>query len=59
MGVINQMERELRAKKTEAGRKAARARGKSGGRPKTDYNMLEKARILNEDGWRLSANRSK
>lgn len=50
MGVINQMERELRAERTEAGRKAARARGKSGGRPKTDYAKLEKARILYEEG---------
>ena len=50
MGVINQMERELRAERTAAGRAAARARGRSGGRPKTSLDLLEKARTLYESG---------
>lgn len=50
MGVINQMERELKAERAAAGRAAARARGKTGGRPRTSFDKLEKARILYEDG---------
>lgn len=48
MGAINQLELELRAERTEAGRAAARARGKTGGRPRTDQELLERARILSE-----------
>ena len=48
MGAINQMERELKAQRAAAGRSAARARGKTGGRPKTDSKLLGKARILYE-----------
>jgi predicted site-specific integrase-resolvase len=36
MGAIHQMERELRAERAAAGRASARARGKTGGRPRTD-----------------------
>jgi DNA invertase Pin-like site-specific DNA recombinase len=50
MGVINQMERELRAERAAAGRAAARARGRSGGRPRTASDLLEKARTLYESG---------
>lgn len=46
MGAISQMELEIKAERTEAGRVAAKARGKSGGRPKTDPDKLEQARIL-------------
>jgi DNA invertase Pin-like site-specific DNA recombinase len=49
MGAINQMERELKAERAAAGRSAARARGKTGGRPRTDPKLLDKARILYED----------
>ena len=35
MGAIHQMERELRAERAAAGRASAKARGKSGGRPRT------------------------
>ncbi|MDP3009982.1 MAG: recombinase family protein [Methylococcales bacterium] len=35
MGAIHQMERELRAERAAAGRSSAKARGKTGGRPKT------------------------
>lgn len=48
MGAINQMERELKAERAAAGRAAAKARGRSGGRPKTDQQTLEKARKLYE-----------
>lgn len=49
MGAIYQMERELRAERASAGRSAAKARGKSGGRPKTSLEKLENARILYEN----------
>ncbi len=40
------MERELKAERTAAGRAAAKARGRTGGRPRTDPDTLEQARIL-------------
>jgi DNA invertase Pin-like site-specific DNA recombinase len=46
MGAISQMERELKAERTAAGRAAAKARGRTGGRPRTDPDKLEQARIL-------------
>jgi DNA invertase Pin-like site-specific DNA recombinase len=46
MGAIAQMERELKAERTAAGRAAAKARGRTGGRPRTDPDKLEHARIL-------------
>jgi DNA invertase Pin-like site-specific DNA recombinase len=46
MGIISQMERELKAERTAAGRAAAKARGRTGGRPRTDLDKLEQARIL-------------
>lgn len=49
IGAINQMERELRAERSAAGRASAKARGKTGGRPRTDPKLLDKARILYED----------
>jgi DNA invertase Pin-like site-specific DNA recombinase len=49
IGAINQMERELKAERAAAGREAAKARGKTGGRPKTDSAKLEQARILYEN----------
>jgi DNA invertase Pin-like site-specific DNA recombinase len=49
MGAIHQMERELRAERAAAGRASARARGKTGGRPRTDAAKLENARILYEN----------
>lgn len=49
MGAVSQMELEIKKERAEAGRAAAKARGKSGGRPKTDPGKLEKARILYED----------
>ena len=49
MGAIHQMERELRAERAAAGRASARARGRTGGRPRTDPAKLETARILYEN----------
>lgn len=49
IGAINQMERELKAERAAAGRAAAKARGKSGGRPRTDQEKLEQARVLYEN----------
>jgi len=55
MGAIHQMERELRAERAAAGRASARARGKSGGRPRTDVAKLENARILYEHSGKTAA----
>ena len=46
IGAIAQMERELKSERARAGREAAKARGRSGGRPRTDPKKLEQARIL-------------
>ena len=46
MGAMAPMERELNAERTAAGRAAAKARGRTGGRPRTDPDKLEQARIL-------------
>jgi DNA invertase Pin-like site-specific DNA recombinase len=46
VGAISQMERELKAECTAAGRAAAKARGRTGGRPRMDPDKLEQARIL-------------
>ena len=46
MGAISQMELEIKKERAEAGRAAAKARGKSGGRPRIDPDKLEQARIL-------------
>lgn len=55
MGAIHQMERELRAERAAAGRLSARARGRTGGRPKTDPAKLENAKILYENSDKTAA----
>jgi DNA invertase Pin-like site-specific DNA recombinase len=55
MGAIHQMERELRAERASAGRSSAKARGRTGGRPKTDPAKLENARILYENSDKTAA----
>jgi DNA invertase Pin-like site-specific DNA recombinase len=55
MGVIHQMERELKSERAAAGRASAKARGKSGGRPRTDAGRLENARILYENSEKTAA----
>lgn len=49
IGAIAQMEREIKAERAYAGRESAKARGKTGGRPRTDPDKLEQARILYEN----------
>jgi DNA invertase Pin-like site-specific DNA recombinase len=46
MGAMAQMERELTAERTAAGRAAANARGRTGGRPRRAPDKLEQARSL-------------
>jgi len=48
MGVIHELERDLKAERASAGRASAKARGKTGGRPRTDKELLEQARVLYE-----------
>jgi DNA invertase Pin-like site-specific DNA recombinase len=55
MGAVSQMERELKAERTAAGRAAAKARGRSGGRPRTDPQKLEQAAILYENSQQSAA----
>lgn len=55
MGAIYQMERELRAERAAAGRASAKARGRSGGRPRTDVAKLETARVLYEHAAKTAA----
>lgn len=43
MSALAQFERDLIAERTQEGLKAARARGRLGGRPKTDQKQIEKA----------------
>jgi DNA invertase Pin-like site-specific DNA recombinase len=55
MGAIHQLERELRAERAAAGRASAKARGRTGGRPRTDVKKLEAARILYENSAKTAA----
>ena len=55
MGAIHQMERELRAERAAAGRASAKARGRTGGRPRTDAAKLENARVLYENTDKTAA----
>jgi DNA invertase Pin-like site-specific DNA recombinase len=55
MGAIHQMERELRSERANAGRASAKARGRTGGRPRTDVAKLENARILYENSGKTAA----
>jgi DNA invertase Pin-like site-specific DNA recombinase len=55
MGAIHQMERELRAERAAAGRLSAKARGRTGGRPRTDIAKLENARVLYENTDKTAA----
>ncbi len=55
MGAVSQMERELKSERAAAGREAAKARGRTGGRPRTDTRKLEQARILYENSDQTAA----
>ena len=48
MGAVSQMEKEIKAERSEAGRAAAKARGKSGGRPRTDPKNPELKKEIEE-----------
>jgi DNA invertase Pin-like site-specific DNA recombinase len=50
IGVIAELEREMIVERTKAGLAAARARGRNGGRPKTDPKKIEKALKLYDGG---------
>lgn len=54
MGAIHQMERELRAERASAGRASAKARGKIGGRPRTDVGKLKNAKVLYENSGKTA-----
>lgn len=55
LGAINQMERELKAERAAAGRASAKARGRTGGRPRTDVTKLENARLLYRNSDKTAA----
>ena len=55
MGAIHQMERELRAERAAAGRASAKARGKTGGRPRTDIVKLRDAKVLYDNSGKTAA----
>ncbi|MBD2782831.1 recombinase family protein [Xenorhabdus sp. 38] len=55
MGVIHQMERELKAERATAGRAVAKARGKRGGRPRPHIEKCENARTLYENSAKAAA----
>lgn len=50
IGVIAELEREMIVERTKAGLVAARARGRSGGRPRTDAKKVTKALKLYDGG---------
>ena len=45
----------MKAERAAAGRAAAKARGKTGGRPRTDPDKLEQARILYQNSDQSAA----
>src|SRR5580693_4580390 len=54
MGAIHQVERELPAERASAGRASAKARGKTGGRPRTDVAKLRDAKVLYENSGKTA-----
>jgi len=54
MGAIHQMERELRAERAAAGRASAKARGKTGGRPRTDVVKFRDAKVLYDNSGKTA-----
>lgn len=55
IGAISQMERELKAERAAAGRAAAKARGRTGGRPRIDPEKIEHASILYQNSEKSAA----
>lgn len=56
LGATNQMDRELKSERAAAGRASAKARGRTDGRPRTDVDKLEKARVLYKNSDVSAAN---
>ena len=54
MGAIHQIKRELRAERAAAGRASAKARGKTGGRPRTDVVKLRDAKVLYDNSGKTA-----
>ncbi len=55
MGAVSRVERELKSERAAAEREAAKARGKTGGRPRIEPKKLEQARILYENSDQTAA----
>jgi DNA invertase Pin-like site-specific DNA recombinase len=55
MGAIRQMEREILAERAAAGRASAKARAKTGGRPRTDIVKLRDAKVLYDNSGKTAA----
>jgi DNA invertase Pin-like site-specific DNA recombinase len=54
MGAIHQMERKLRAERVAAGRASAKARGKTGGQPRTYVVKLRDAKVLYDNSGKTA-----
>ena len=55
MGAIRQIEREILAERAVAGRASAKARAKTGGRPRTDIVKLRDAKVLYDNSGKTAA----
>lgn len=55
LGALHQLERELKAERSAAGRASAKLRGRTGGRPRTDVTKLENARVLYQNSNKTAA----
>lgn len=55
IGAINQMERELKAERAASGRAAAKARGRSGGRPSIPEDTMKNAMLIYKNSDKTAA----
>jgi DNA invertase Pin-like site-specific DNA recombinase len=55
IGAINQMERELKAERAASGRAAAKARGRSGGRPSIPVDIMTNASLIYKNSDKTAA----
>lgn len=55
IGAINQMERELKAERAASGRAAAKARGRSGGRPSIPVDTMKNAMLIYKNSDKTAA----
>lgn len=55
IGAINQMERELKAERAASGRAAAKARGRSGGRPSIPLDTMKNAMLIYKNSDKTAA----